>query len=95
MKVIIVGCGKIGATLTARMAKEEHDVIVFVTGTDSSNGKVLSNLCRSHNPRTWNVTSPEEIDPSWFNPGERVGICGATSTPRWLLDEVAAAVTSL
>ena len=74
---------------------EEHDVIVFVTGTDSSNGKVLSNLCRSHNPRTWNVTSPEEIDPSWFNPGERVGICGATSTPRWLLDDVAAAVTSL
>ncbi|MGN0202655.1 MAG: 4-hydroxy-3-methylbut-2-enyl diphosphate reductase [Candidatus Cryptobacteroides sp.] len=72
-----------------------HDVIVFVTGTDSSNGKVLSNLCRSHNPRTWNVTSPGEIDPSWFKEGERVGICGATSTPRWLLDDVARAVANL
>ncbi|MGN1214678.1 MAG: 4-hydroxy-3-methylbut-2-enyl diphosphate reductase [Candidatus Cryptobacteroides sp.] len=74
---------------------KEHDVIIFVTGTDSSNGKVLSNLCRSNNPRTWNVTSPGEIDPSWFKNGEHVGICGATSTPRWLLDEVACAVTSL
>lgn len=74
---------------------KEHDVIIFVTGTDSSNGKVLSNLCRSNNPRTWNVTAPGEIDPSWFKKGERVGICGATSTPRWLLDEVAKAVTSL
>ena len=66
-----------------------HDVIVFVAGASSSNGRVLYGLCRSHNPRTWQITSTSELDPAWFHDGETVGICGATSTPRWLLDNVA------
>ena len=72
-----------------------HDVILFVAGVSSSNGKVLCDLCRSRNPRTHHISSPEEIDPAWFGPGERIGICGATSTPRWLLERTAAVVAAL
>lgn len=68
---------------------DNHDVIVFVSGASSSNGKVLCDLCRSRNPRTYHISSPKEIDPSWFLPDDNVGVCGATSTPRWLLEEVA------
>ncbi len=68
---------------------ETHDVIVFVSGVSSSNGKVLFDLCLSRNPRSHHISSPAEIDPSWFRPDETVGVCGATSTPRWLLEEVA------
>ncbi len=66
-----------------------HDVIIFVSGASSSNGKVLYELCKSINPRTFHIASPEESDPSWFRPGDKVGICGATSTPRWLLEDAA------
>lgn len=71
---------------------ENHDVIVFVSGVSSSNGKVLCDLCRSRNPRTYHISSVKEIDPSWFGPDDRVGVCGATSTPRWLLEQVAEAI---
>ena len=69
-----------------------HDVIIFVSGASSSNGKVLCDLCRSRNPRTHHISSPEETDPSWFGPDDSVGVCGATSTPRWLLEQVARAI---
>ena len=72
-----------------------HDVILFVSGASSSNGKVLCDLCRSRNSRTYHISGPEEIDPAWFGPDDRVGICGATSTPRWLLEKVASAVTAI
>lgn len=72
-----------------------HDVILFVSGASSSNGKVLCDLCRTHNPRTMHISGPEEIDPAWFDPDDRVGICGATSTPRWLLEEVASKLRTL
>lgn len=72
-----------------------HDVIVFVSGRTSSNGRVLSDLCRSVNPRTFLAGSPAEIRPEWFRPGDRVGVCGATSTPKWLLEEVAGLIRSL
>lgn len=70
-----------------------HDVVVFVSGISSSNGKVLCDLCRSRNPRTHHISAPEDIDPAWFGPGDSVGVCGATSTPRWLLEQVAEALT--
>ena len=66
-----------------------HDIIIFVSGASSSNGKVLCDLCRRRNPRTHHISDPGEIDPAWFGPDDRVGVCGATSTPRWLLEEVA------
>ena len=72
-----------------------HDVIVFVSGESSSNGKVLCDLCQSVNPRTYHIASPEAIDSGWFRSGDRVGICGATSTPKWLLEQVASAVENL
>lgn len=69
-----------------------HDVVVFVSGKTSSNGKVLCDLCRSVNPRTYHISTVEEIDHSWFAGVSSVGVCGATSTPKWLLDKVARAV---
>ena len=72
-----------------------HDVIVFVAGKESSNGRVLCELCASVNPRTHMVGSVAEIDPSWFRPEDAVGVCGATSTPKWLLDEVAGHIKNL
>ena len=72
-----------------------HDVVLFVSGRSSSNGKVLSDLCRRENPRTYLVGGPSELDPAWFAGLATVGVCGATSTPKWLLDEVARAAALL
>jgi 4-hydroxy-3-methylbut-2-enyl diphosphate reductase len=72
-----------------------HDVVVFVSGRESSNGRVLSDLCKSVNPRTYVVGSASELDPSWFSPDDNVGVCGATSTPKWLLEEVAVQIKNL
>lgn len=66
-----------------------HDAVVFVSGASSSNGKVLCELCRKANPRTFRIGSSAEIDPAWFRPGDSIGVSGATSTPKWLLEEVA------
>ncbi|MBO4467091.1 MAG: 4-hydroxy-3-methylbut-2-enyl diphosphate reductase [Bacteroidales bacterium] len=72
-----------------------HDAIVFVSGKASSNGKVLSDLCRKVNPRTYMVGGPAEIDPAWFHGLSTVGVCGATSTPQWLLEQVARAIAAI
>lgn len=72
-----------------------HDVVVFVSGSHSSNGKVLSDLCRSCNFRTFVVGSAREVKKDWFRPTDSVGVSGATSTPGWLLEEVAAAIENL
>jgi 4-hydroxy-3-methylbut-2-enyl diphosphate reductase len=66
-----------------------HSIIIFVCGKESSNGKILSQLCKSVNPRTYSVEHHQEIDPDWFAEGDFIGICGATSTPKWQLEEVA------
>jgi len=68
---------------------QKHDVIIFVAGRKSSNGRALYNVCLSHNPRSYFVESEKEIDISWVNPEDSVGICGATSTPNWLMEQVA------
>lgn len=73
----------------------EHDIILFVSGKASSNGKVLCELCKSLNIRTYHIDSVEDIKREWFRADDRVGICGATSTPKWLLEEVAQHVLSL
>ena len=72
-----------------------HDIIIFVSGVSSSNGKVLYDLCKSINPRTFHISAPDEADPSWFRAGDRVGICGATSTPRWLLEDAAGHIAGM
>lgn len=72
-----------------REFSERHDVVLFVSGKKSSNGKVLFEVCKEINPRTYFVSTKEEVDPSWFQGDESVGICGATSTPMWLMEDVA------
>lgn len=72
-----------------------HDVIVFVSGKQSSNGKVLSAFCKKCNPRTYVVLSPSDIDPEWFKSGDKVGVSGATSTPKWLLEQVSEYIQNL
>lgn len=64
-----------------------HDMILFVCGRKSSNGKVLFNECRRVNPRSHLIEKPEEIDMQWFDGLHTVGICGATSTPKWLMEQ--------
>lgn len=73
----------------------DHDIIIFVAGKASSNGKVLCDLCKSLNIRTFHIDSVAEIKREWFRADDRVGVCGATSTPKWLLEEVAADILDL
>lgn len=72
----------------------EHDIVIFVSGKASSNGRVLCDLCKSLNIRTYHISSPEELKPEWFREDDKVGVCGATSTPKWLLEDVAGAIAS-
>ena len=71
----------------------KHDLSLFVSGRKSSNGKVLFNACKAKNPHTYLIEGPEEIDPAWLSGAESIGICGATSTPKWLMEKVATALT--
>lgn len=70
----------------ARFAAQ-HDVILFVSGRKSSNGKVLYNECKKINPNSYHIEGAKEIDMNWFKDVQTVGICGATSTPKWLMEE--------
>jgi 4-hydroxy-3-methylbut-2-enyl diphosphate reductase len=67
---------------------KKHDVIIFVSGRESSNGKMLYTVCKNINPDTHFISSSEEISLDWFSGIESVGICGATSTPKWLIEKV-------
>jgi 4-hydroxy-3-methylbut-2-enyl diphosphate reductase len=69
-----------------------YDRIVFVSGKKSSNGKVLYDVCKKHNDNAYFISNVEELDQSWFNENDKVGICGATSTPMWLMEKVKAAL---
>ncbi len=85
------------ATRHERLSKFalEHDVVIFVSGKASSNGKVLCDLCKSLNIRTYHIDSVGEIKREWFRADDKVGVCGATSTPKWLLEEVATYILDL
>jgi len=67
---------------------KNFDYIVFVSGKKSSNGKVLYEVCREYNPNTYFISHLEELQQQLFSPNSKVGICGATSTPMWLMHEV-------
>lgn len=67
---------------------KKFDVIVFVSGTKSSNGKVLYKICSDQNPRSHFVSSIADVKSEWFGKNESIGICGATSTPMWLMEEI-------
>jgi len=78
-----------------RQFASRHDLILFVAGEKSSNGKVLFAECKKANPTTLLISSPDNIQQEWLSHAESVGICGATSTPKWLMEEVAQKVKSL
>lgn len=65
-----------------------HDLIVFVAGEKSSNGKVLFAECKKYNSHSYFVSSPSQIDPDWIKENQTIGICGATSTPKWQMEEI-------
>ena len=73
---------------------KNHDVIIFVSGTKSSNGKMLFATCKKENKQTYFISGIDELDVKWFNKANKVGICGATSTPRWLMEKVASEIES-
>lgn len=66
----------------------QHEVIIFVSGKESSNGKMLYSVCKKINPDTYFVSFPDEIDRLWFVGKQTVGVCGATSTPKWLIEKI-------
>lgn len=66
----------------------DHDVVLFVSGIKSSNGRALYGQCLQMNPRTYLLSSPGELQPEWLAEADSIGICGATSTPRWLMEQV-------
>ncbi len=68
---------------------QAHDVIIFVSGAKSSNGMILYEICKSVNKNSYLVSSVDKIDRNWFANMESVGVCGATSTPLWLMESVA------
>ena len=64
-----------------------HDLVLFVCGQKSSNGRVLFNECRRVNANSYQIEGPDEIDPAWLKDVQTIGICGATSTPKWLMEK--------
>lgn len=77
------------------MFSKENDIILFVSGKKSSNGKALYGVCLAENPRSYFIENESEINHDWFKKGDKVGICGATSTPMWLMERVKAYVEGL
>ena len=67
---------------------KNFDKIVFVSGKKSSNGKVLYEVCRKNNPATYFISKPDDLEKTMFNADDKIGICGATSTPMWLMERV-------
>lgn len=78
-----------------RTFASRHHLILFVCGGKSSNGRVLFEQCQSVNPNTHLIEGPSEIDPSWLENVTTIGICGATSTPKWLMEQCKEAINSM
>jgi len=74
---------------------KDNDVIVFVSGQKSSNGKMLYKSCKEENANSYFVSDVDEINNDWFSAANSVGICGATSTPRWLMENVQNAIENI
>ena len=72
-----------------------NDLIIFIAGEKSSNGKVLFEECKKMNPNSYLIHTPEEIDPAWLKENIRIGICVATSTPMWQMEAVAGNIEKL
>jgi 4-hydroxy-3-methylbut-2-en-1-yl diphosphate reductase len=88
LKVNNTICGQVSGRDENLIAfSKKNDVIIFVGGRNSSNAKTLYNLCKSINQRSYFITSTDDLQRDWFNINDSVGICGATSTPKWLMEK--------
>lgn len=82
-------CGQVSnRDVQLRKFSKNHDIIIFVSGKKSSNGKMLYQVCKKENEKTYFVSDIEEIKKEWFSKNYIVGICGATSTPLWLMEKI-------
>jgi 4-hydroxy-3-methylbut-2-en-1-yl diphosphate reductase len=89
-------CGQVaGRDKKLREYAATNDVMVFVAGRNSSNGKVLYDICREANPRSFFIEQENELQPAWFAGAATVGITGATSTPQWLMERVQRAIETI
>ncbi len=96
LKVHKTICGQISRrTPLIRKFAGSHDVIVFAGGSQSSNARVLFGQCRDANPRSWFVSHPDEVEKEWLTGASTAGVCGATSTPLWLMEKVAERIRDL
>ncbi|MDO5665538.1 MAG: 4-hydroxy-3-methylbut-2-enyl diphosphate reductase [Bacteroidia bacterium] len=74
---------------------KKHDLIIFIAGEKSSNGKVLFAECKKHNPNSYLIHHPDQLNPEWITENISVGICGATSTPMWQMEDLAKKISKL
>ena len=89
-------CGQVSCREPALTEfSKKHDIILFVSGKNSSNGKMLYELCKSHNANSYFVSSEQDLEKKWFENINSVGVCGATSTPLWLMQDVVHAVKGI
>ena len=96
LKVFNTICGQVsGREPKLKIFAGKNDVIIFVSGKNSSNGRMLYEVCLDENKHSYFISSPEEINPEWFTNAGSAGVCGATSTPRWLIHKVAEAVEKM
>ena len=96
LKVHNTICGQVsGREPKLREFATRHDVIIFVSGRNSSNGRMLFEVCLKVNSRSHFISSPDELNKEWFCGASNAGVCGATSTPRWLIQEVAELVAAI
>jgi len=86
-------CGQV-SNRGPHMAKfaKDHDLVIFVSGKKSSNGRYLFEICRQNNPNSYFISDKNELRIDWFKDARKVGICGATSTPMWLMEEIASEI---
>ena len=89
-------CGQVsGRDKKLREFSRLNDVMIFVAGRKSSNGKVLFEIAKSENPNTYFVEDEKELQPEWFSGAETVGVSGATSTPQWLMERIKTSIEAL
>ena len=96
LKINNTTCGQVsGRDQNLIEFSKTHDVVIFVGGKKSSNAKTLYELCKNVNGRTFFISEIEDLKKEWFTKNDKVGVCGATSTPRWLMDKTKESIENL
>lgn len=89
-------CGQVSSRKpNLEMFSKNHDIVIFVSGKQSSNGKILYTACKNVNKKTYMVEDENDLNSLWFIDAKSVGVCGATSTPKWLMEKIAEKILKL